>query len=403
MKRVLFVDDEPASLDALRGRLRSLRSGWEMVFVESASRAILEMELQPVDVIVSDMRMPGMDGTQLLSIVRERWPETIRIVLSGYAEDEQSRRLLGIAHQYLSKPCEARQIENAIERCMQLHELLEDPGLRAVVGRVSHLPAIPRIFAKLCVALAKPDVCVREIADIIYEDPAIAAKVLQIVNSAFFRATRRITRIDHAISHLGFNAVRTVVLSVEVSCLWRPSAALAGVDPERLQERAHRVATAVGALSQGTPMFDDAFLAGLLYNIGYWVLLQELPEELARAVEIARVQGIVLHEAERRVIGASNAQIGAYLLGVWGLPFPVVEAIAFQYQSANVGQRDFDVLAALVTAERLAMAEDPLIAGIADRADLAVGDEYLQALNAPFNWSQAQQRVAANLVGEIAS
>jgi HD-like signal output (HDOD) protein len=244
---------------------------------------------------------------------------------------------------------------------------------------------------------------VREVADIVCDDPAIAAKVLQIVNSAFFRVARRITRIDQAISYLGFNAIRTVVLSVEAFCLWQPTSAIAGVEPERLQARAHRVAAAMSALSQGTPMADDAFLAGLFYNVGYWVLLQERPEDVARAIQLARAQGIPLHEAERTVIGASHAQIGAYLLGLWGLPYPVVEAIAFQYRPELVDQTAFDVLAALVTAERLTMAGDPLIPGITDRADLIVGEDYLQALNAPFTWSQAQQSVLTHSAGPIRS
>src|SRR4051812_10136538 len=104
LKRILFVDDEPALLDGLRGRLRKMRAQWEMVFVESGPRAITEMEHRPVDVIVTDMRMPAMDGAELLALVANRWPETVRIVLSGYSEDEQSRKLLPIAHQILSKP-----------------------------------------------------------------------------------------------------------------------------------------------------------------------------------------------------------------------------------------------------------------------------------------------------------
>jgi len=403
MKRLLFVDDEPALLDALRGRLRTMRSEWEMVFVESASRALVEMEQRPCDVIVSDMRMPGMDGVQLLSTVRERWPETIRLVLSGYAEDEQSQRLLSIAHQYLSKPCEPQQLENVIKRCIQLHALLTEPGLRASVGHVGQLPAVPQIFSKLCDVLEKPGSCVREVAAVVYEDPAIAAKVLQIVNSSFFRLTRRITRIDQAISHLGFNLVRTIALSAEVFCQWRPQAVIAGITPERLMRRAHRVAAAVGTLSQGTPIVDEAVLAGLFHNIGYWVLLQDRPQDLMKAIETARSNDMPLYEAEIEVIGASNAQIGAYLLGLWGLAYPIVEAIAFQHQPERVGQRDFDVLAALITGERLAMAESPLIAGVLDRTEMAIGDEYLQALHAPFTWSQAQTRVSASLVGESAT
>jgi HD-like signal output (HDOD) protein len=393
MKRILFVDDDTVLLDGLRARLRGLRSRWEMVFVESGSRALTEMELRPADVIVTDMRMPKMDGAQLLAAVQTRWPETIRIVLSGYAEEEQSARLLTLAHQYVSKPCDAQRLENVIDRCVQLHELLRDVQLRAVVGRIKQLPAIPRAYARLREAIANPDISVQKVSAIICEDPSIAAKVLQVVNSSFFRLARRMTRVDQAVSYLGFNAIRTLVMSVEVFSLWRTDRPPGGLEPERLQERAHRVAAAARALSTGMPIADDAMLAGLFHNIGYWVLLQECPKELALACDLARAEHIPLHAAERRILGTSHAEIGAYLLGLWGLPYAVIEAIAFQHHPRHANQAQFDVLAALVAAECLTSADIPLVSGVTERADVAFGDAYLQSLNAPFGWTEARQRV----------
>ena len=120
MKRILFVDDEPAMLDALRGRLHRLRDKWEMTFVESGPRALVEMEQKPADVVVTDMRMPGMDGAQLLMIVRQRWPQAVRIVLSGYAEQAHVMRLVPVAHQFVSKPCDTHELERDIDRCLDL-------------------------------------------------------------------------------------------------------------------------------------------------------------------------------------------------------------------------------------------------------------------------------------------
>jgi HD-like signal output (HDOD) protein/ActR/RegA family two-component response regulator len=394
VKRILFVDDEPALLDGLRGRLRSLRSRWEMVFVESGSRAVTEMELQPADVVVADMRMPGMDGAQLLTIVRERWPETVRMVLSGYAEEEQSARLLTVAHQYLSKPCEAQQMEKVISRCVELHDLLREPGLRGIVGRIRNLPAMPRTYAKLRKVMESPDVSVREVAKIVYEDAAIAAKVLQVVNSSFFRLARRISNVEQAVAYLGFNAIRTLAMSVEVFSLWSKNGVLDCLQPELLQERAHRVAAAARALCDGTAIADDAMLAGLFHNIGYWVLLQECPQEIVRALETARAQRIPMHQAERQVVGASHAEIGAYLLGLWGLPYSVIEAVAFQHSPQRVGQTSFDVLGALVIAQRLVTTDTPLAPDIVERADIDIDDQYLQSLNAPVSWTEAQRRVA---------
>jgi HD-like signal output (HDOD) protein/ActR/RegA family two-component response regulator len=391
MKRVLFVDDETALLEGLRVRLHALRSQWEMVFVENGLRAVAEMEQRPFDVIVADVRMPEMDGVELLEIVRDRWPDMIRIVLSGCSEEEHPGRLLSVVHQYISKPCGGQQLESAIRRCMQLRDVLNEPRLRGVVGRIAHLPALPRTCVNLREAMASPDICVRDVARIVSEDPAVAAKVLQLVNSAFFRLARRITSIEQAVSYLGFNAIRTLVMSVEVFSAWRSDAAVGELTPTRLQEKAQRTAAAARALASGTTFADDALLAGLLHNIGYWVLLQECPQELQRAIGVARTNGIALHVAEQEVIGASHAAIGAYLLGVWGLPYPVIEAVAFQHCPQRVSQTRFDVLAALVTAQSLQAAE---------ASEVVVDACYLQALQAPIDWAEAQRRVRA-INGEL--
>ena len=398
-KRILFVDDEPALLDGLRGRLRSLRSRWEMVFVESASRAIAELQLRPFDVVVSDMRMPNIDGSQLLATIAERWPATIRIVLSGHVQEEQSARLLTSAHQFLSKPCTAQQLENVIDRCINLHQMLADPRLRDVVGRVKKLPTIPTAFARLTALINDEDVCINKIASAVSADPAIAAKVLQMVNSSFFRLGRRISRIDQAVSYLGLIAIRNLVLSVEVFSGWRMDLDLPGFSPERLQARAQRVAAAAWALTQGTPIADDALLAGLLHKIGYWVLLQECPKEVERAVEMARTQSIPLHVAERELIGASHAEVGAYLLGLWGLPHPVVEAVAFQHAPSQVAHSQFDVLTALVLAESLTMSDAPLVGGALER-DQQIDEEFVRGVPLPFDWQEAQRRVTE--IGESA-
>jgi HD-like signal output (HDOD) protein len=398
-KRILFVDDEPALLDGLRGRLRSLRSRWDMVFVESASRAIIEMEHSPFDVVVSDMRMPNIDGAQLLTTVAERWPATIRIVLSGHVQEEQSARVLTSAHQFLSKPCTAQQLESVIDRCMTLHQMLDEPRLRDVVGRVKQLPTIPAAFARLSTLIDDPDVCINKIAKAVSADPAVAAKVLQMVNSSFFRLGRRISRIDQAVSYLGLIAIRNLVLSVEVFSGWRVNPNLPDFVPERLQARAQRVAAAAWALTQGTAIADDALLAGLLHKIGYWVLLQECPKELARAVEIARTQSIPLPVAERELIGASHAEVGAYLLGLWGLPHPVVEAVAFQHTPSQLAHSQFDVLTALVLAESLTLGDTPLVSGALER-DQQIDDEFVRGVLLPFDWQEAQRRVTE--IGEPA-
>ncbi len=397
MKRILFVDDDRLSLDGLRLRLHRLCGNWEMSFLDSGCAALEELERHPADVVVTDLLMPCMDGAQLLRTVSERWPQAIRIVLSGYADLEQAMRLVPFAHQYLSKPCEAQKLENVIQRCLHLHALLQNPELRAVVGRIRTLPAMPRVYARLRTVLANDNTTVHEVAAIVADDAAIAAKVLQLVNSAFFRSARRITGIDQAVTHLGFAAIRNMTLSAEVFSQWPDAGAAGGLDLGRLQAHVHAMASAARSLSAKTSIADDVLLAGLLHDIGYWVLAQECAADLGRSIQLAAQERIPLHEAETRVMGASHAEIGAYLLGIWGLPYPVIEAVAYHHAPHMVQQSEFDVLAALAVAHALLPSDDASVFDADLVPDSKVDGDYLASLDAPFDWDEATRRVALSL------
>jgi HD-like signal output (HDOD) protein/ActR/RegA family two-component response regulator len=392
MRRILFVDDDPPTLQALQLRLRPLRDKWEMAFVDSGARALAELQRAARDVIVSDMRMPGMDGAELLRTVSERWPQMVRIVLSGFSDQQQTIRLVPVAHQYLSKPCEPERLEKTVERCFALQELLQDERLRALIGGIHRLPTLPTTFARLQAVMARESSGARDVATVVAEDSVITAKVLQMVNSAFFRLSRRISNIEQAVNYLGFVTVRNLVMSAEVFARWPKREGRAVLDIERLQEHARRVAVVAQALTTGTALADDALLAALLHDIGYWVLLQGCPEELERAVAVAVAKSIPLHEAEAEVIGATHAEIGAYLLGIWGLPYSVVEAVAHHHRPQRVGQSGFDVLGALALASAFVPGDETCALNAAVPADWKVGPEYLASLAAPLSWADAERR-----------
>jgi len=234
---------------------------------------------------------------------------------------------------------------------------------------------------------------VSEVAQLVGTDPAIAARVLQIVNSAFFRLARRITKIEQAVSYLGFTVIRNVATSVEIFSQW-PSNASGHLKQAKLQAHVRAVAAAASALTVQTSIANDTMLAGLLHDIGYWVLAQECSAELRASAELAAAARIPMHEAESRVIGASHAEIGAYLLGLWGLPYSVIEAVAHHHEPQRVSQSYFDVLAALAVAQSLVPADDASAFDFTVPADSRVDESYLISVKAPFDWSEAQRRVA---------
>jgi HD-like signal output (HDOD) protein len=269
------------------------------------------------DVLVTDLRMPGVDGTTLVARARSDSPDTIRIVLSGYANEDQSSRLVSLAHRCLSKPCDPKQLEECIDRCLATQSLIQSADLRVQLGAVGALPPMPSTFAALQCALTDPNADSRQVAAIIQKDPAISAKVLQVCNSALFRLPRRIVSIQQAVIYLGLSTVRSIVLSAE---LFRPGKALSpGLDLEQMQRHALSVAAIARSLAADNPWAEEAFLAGLLHDVGFLLLGRQDQDGMQRALE-AVAAGMPLLEAEQQHMAINRAVAGGYLLGLWGLP-----------------------------------------------------------------------------------
>ena len=349
---VLFVDDEQNILDGLRSRLHRLRRQWRMLFATSGAAALELMRREPVDVIVSDMRMPEMDGVALLSAVAEAYPHVVRIVLSGQSEPEAALRAVPVAHQFLAKPCEHGVLETVVKRACRLQNLVQDRSVQQVVGRIRKLPSAPGLYAQLRVALADERVDADAVAKILAQDMAMCAKVLQLVNSSFFRLARHITRIEEAVSFLGYNVIKQIVLAVEVfqapigSRLGRQSL----VD---LQTHALMVASLAGSMFADQAAREAAFVTGLLHDIGKLVLAVEFPDSQGRVARIMDEAKCPVWQAESQVYGASHAEVGGYLLGLWGLPSEVVEAVVSHHQPRRVGDAEFGLTAATHVANGL--------------------------------------------------
>jgi HD-like signal output (HDOD) protein/CheY-like chemotaxis protein len=347
MKRtVLFVDDEPLVLEGLRTRLRRLRNQWDMVFVSSGQAALDAMSTTPVDVIVSDLRMPHMDGAALLKRVQEEHPRVVRIVLSGHAEMQTALRAMPVAHQFLSKPAEPGVIEEVIERACNLQTLIGDERVRKTVSRIGYLPSAPGVYSEFVALMSRENVSSSNVAALLKRDIALSAKTLQVVNSAFFRLSRPVADVEEAVTYLGLNTVKYIVLAIEVYQRTHSSAQPLGVSLERLQRHALGVAHVASSFFSDKATREDAFVAGLLHDIGKLVLAVGLPEHLERAEAEATRTGCSLHHAEQEIWGVTHAEVGGYLLGIWGLPYPIMEAVANHHSPARVDEKSFGLVGA---------------------------------------------------------
>lgn len=354
MRRVLFVDDEQNVLDGIQNLLRRQRRSWDMHFALGGQAALDELDRQSYDVIVSDMLMPGMDGATLLQLVRQKHPTVIRIVLSGHAEPDQVARVLAVSHQYLSKPCDGDTLRLAIERACELRGFVNDPVAREIVGRLAALPSVPGVYWELTRRVSDPKAGPNDIADVVARDPAMAAKILQIVNSAYFGLAKRMSSVHQAVAYLGIELVRGLALSAHVFTLFERSSPAPAFDIQRLQRHSLSAALLAQHLVDDPGQADEAFVGGLLHDIGRLVLALGMPEKFTKVEAVDLTRGASLAEAERQVFGVDHAAVGAYLLGMWGLPPSVVECAAHHHAPAEASPGYSKLAAAVHVGDLLA-------------------------------------------------
>jgi HD-like signal output (HDOD) protein/CheY-like chemotaxis protein len=325
--RILFVDSEFEVLTGLRRVLRSQRDVWDMRFVKGANAALRILEEEAVDVVVSDFSMPGLDGGELLTEVRRRYPEAARLILSGKTPETDLMRAVAIAHQFLTKPCEPDELIAAVERTLRLRDQLGHDWLRADLAGIDALPSPPSALNGLLAVLDSPRSGVRDVAEIVQQDIAFATKVLQVVNSSYFAPRSRITSLELAIAHLGIGTIRSLVLSDEVMRTLRLPNGELGHWLNRIN--AHALETAVLARHLAAPdAKDDAFCAGLLHECGQLVFAACRPGVFLAHLSLRERECRPLGDIERETFGVTHAQAGSNLLSLWGFPTDIVEAVA---------------------------------------------------------------------------
>ncbi len=364
MPRILFVDDESNLLQGLQRILRSMRNEWDMTFVGSGHQALECLEKGGVDILVSDARMPGMDGVQLLTQTRQQYPTVFRVLLSGQADELLSMQATGVAHQFLAKPCGSDELIATLTRLGNLNDLLMNPQLKQVAGSMQAVPSMPALYAELCRVLESPESSIEDISKIISKDMGMTAQILHLVNSAFFGLSRTISDPSQAVAYLGLATVKSVVLSIEIFQQFRPPEGL-GFSFDRLWEHCFSTGAQAQSIAQAEGLEDlavgDAMAGGLLHDVGLLILASELPDLFERSIRLATEQHVLLSEAEREIYGSSHAEFGAYLLGLWGLRYPVVEAVAYHHAPTQAGPIGMSPLTAVHVADALESRENPVL------------------------------------------
>jgi HD-like signal output (HDOD) protein len=331
---IIFVDSDSNQLQSLRRSLRDQRQ-WRLHFAENADAALAIMRDEPVDILVSETRLDGTKGTSLLKQAQADHPLTTRLLFSGQALREPAQEMVHHAHQFIAKPCDKETLVSTLQRVILLRNLLNNPGMREMVNCLGTLPSLPDTYAQLIELLRSETSSVQQIGTLIEQDLAMSAKILQMVNSAFFGLPRRIASPVQAVSLLGIETVTNLTLTAGIfnqidasqvkafglNTLWNHSMQVAGLSRELYME--------LGYTHQEA---DLPFMAGLLHDLGKLILVATDSDEYRRIAEQSKQLELPLYLAEEDALWTGHAAIGAYLMGLWGLPFDAVEAVALHHQ-----------------------------------------------------------------------
>ncbi len=382
MRTILIVDDEPNVLEGLKRSLRPMRKQWSITLESNPEAAMQLLEAESFDVVISDMLMPKINGIQVLNHCREHCPDAIRFGLSGFANSQMSYEAACVVHQYFAKPCGVNDLVAAINRVIRLREKLNCPELIEFVHGIDALPTLPDLYTKITEEAGAPDGSLERVGEMISKDPAMTAKILQLVNSAHFGIAREVCSVPQAASLLGFDTLRALVLNISLFSTFKD-----GGDTEHLDylwrhsTQVADLATQVAqALKLSKQQIGQATLAGFLHDVGQLIFMVHNTRAHKVINTMVGTGMIQRHQAEHDLLSYNHTDIGAYLLDLWGLPAPVVQAVAFHHTPSLAEDTNVGPLTAVFIAHELLLETAPGTDLITDPID---NSDYLRSVCVP--------------------
>ena len=353
-KRILFVDDDEAELQNLKRLIASSDCGWEVGYCQSAEAALTRLGQESFGITVSDLRMPEMDGCEFLSEVMARHPKVVRLIMADAADQSLAMDKAGVVHQYIPKPCEIGTLRASVDRASDLEASLRRELIMKMVAKMDRLPALPSLYIEVIEKLKDPEVSLEDVGEIISRDIAMTAKILKLVNSAFFGLRRQISSPIEAANYLGLDTVKGLVLSLHAFGQFDADS-LGALGLEAVWNHSMHTAACCRLIAKCEGytghLKDDSFVAGMLHDTGRLIMASNSPGEYQKAIEKSVEIGIAA--AEEEIFGVNHADIGGYLFALWGLPVPIVNAVEFHHNPSKGNQTDVSTLALVHAADAI--------------------------------------------------
>ncbi|MBI1332147.1 MAG: HDOD domain-containing protein [Armatimonadetes bacterium] len=325
MISILFVDDEVNILEGIRNSLRKRTSQWKLAFAQSGPEALDVLSKAKFDIIVSDMRMPGMDGASLLTKIQEMYPYMTRFILTGQADRDAILRAIPVTHQFIYKPCSPTDLLSLLDRTCSLHERIQSEEVRQLVSAARSVPSAPKTAQKIGQIMASSQTSLREVSEIVEHDPGLSARVLQVANSAVMGRTREVTSIAEAVSCVGLESTQALAMANDVFSSNASMHQISRLIDKTYDEAFHGAKLAALYMSERAD-FSVAMTSALLRDVGLIVSAGAHASIYKMALD-PFVSTEELLDLEIRSLGVTHAEIGGHLLALWGTPMTVVEAV----------------------------------------------------------------------------
>lgn len=352
-RRILLVGCPPQSTEEFRKPFSAAGESWSAEFAASAAEAVTRISGTTVDAVLAEAQLPDRSGVELLDEILLRQPKALRIVHSEVAGSEESLKSLGHAHHHLIGPCTEATIAKLLHDALSMESWLPSRAAQGLLAQMKHLPTPPSLYLQITEELKSPEASIEHVGNQIAQDPALTAKLLQLANSAMFGLQLSVSNPVEAVGYVGLETTRSLVLLAQTFSQFDENQ-LGDFSIEALWQ--HSVWTGHFARRIALKELCDpdlvaqAFVAGLLHDIGKLLLAANLPNEFAAALELARMQNRSAWEVEAQVLGANHAEVGGCLLGIWGLPAPIVDAVAYHHFPIRLLTQPFGPLTATFAA-----------------------------------------------------
>jgi putative nucleotidyltransferase with HDIG domain len=359
--RILLVADEPVEFDRLQALFTHVASAWETQYCKNEKEALTLLEETEFEVIFAELTSGPLATAQFLHEIWKKHPKTVRFLMAPSIDTDVMVTCVLGAHQFLQQPIGAESLGAALERVEFINRLVRNPRIQSLVSRMRTLPSRPSLYLEVMRELRSSNANIRIVGELVGKDLAISTKLIQVVNSAYYGLAQQVSEPADAVLLLGMETTASLILSIEafarfdkvkplyfsIDRVWKHSQSVA--------QSAKKIAE---FMSNDPAVAKDAFTAGLLHDIGKLALALNFEEQYQGALKLAEKKNLQAWEVETEVFGASHAEAGAYLLSLWGLPFPIIEAVASHHMPAHELGTKFTAVTAVHLVERLEYEKD---------------------------------------------